>query len=148
MKTRTVVAVVIAVVAAGALFAAFWIGGYSATVTPPTPTVQTQPANPVPILTSMHVPLSSGESIGQVDLYGDRYASGTFADGEQVTVYTYADDQTLAAGVQRFGSPSDVDKYLLGPMFIVEVTGVDTGNGISFPVSVASLAKLSGTVLD
>jgi hypothetical protein len=37
-----------------------------------------QPANPVPILENIGATPGPGETIGQMDIYGDRYASGTF----------------------------------------------------------------------
>ena len=147
MRAKTVVALIIAIAVAGALFAAFWIGGYSATVAPPAPALQIKPVNPVALLAAMHVP-SGGEISGPIDTSGDQYASGTFADGEQVSVYTYTytTAQAMANDVAFFKTPSpgNADKVLLGSKFIVVVTGV----GTAFPEPPATLAHESGTVVD
>jgi hypothetical protein len=94
----------------------------------------------------MHVPIPPGVSVGSVDIYGDRYASASFADGELVTVSTYATEAAEAAGIARNSAPSDVNKLLTGALFTVTVTGVDSGSGgISFPESPALLAQETGS---
>lgn len=117
----------------------------------PVPSAPTSAAvNPVTILREMHVPLAPGVSVGQLDIYGDRYASGQFADGEQVTVYTYADITAEGESFQRNGTSTDVNKVLvgIGKLFTVVVTGVDEGgNGIVFPEPVATLAAESGSAV-
>jgi len=111
------------------------------------PTSVSTPADPVPILAEMHVPLQPGESAGRVDIYGDRYATGQFADGEQVAVYTYTNQQAESQALARNSAPSDVNKMLVGTtgMFTVTVTGVDAGSGgIVFPDSLSTLARETG----
>jgi hypothetical protein len=153
--TRRKVAAVIAAAVAASVFTLYETSGTAAAPLSRTPaaapaqSAPPMPGDPVSILESMHVPIPSSEAVGQVDIFGDRYASGSFADGEEVTVYTYADSQALARDLQQNPS-NDANKELVGTarLFTVTVTGVDTGNGISFPVPVSALAQESGTVLD
>lgn len=158
-RTRTYrkSAIVLAAAVAAAIFTLYELhGGSAASAPPPAPTqsavpaTAAVPANPVPILEKMHVPIPSGESVGQVDIYGDRYASGMFADGEQVIVYTYATAQDEVSGVKLASAylPSDSNKLLVGRLFTVGVTGVQIGsdNAFQYPESPATLAKESGAV--
>lgn len=160
-RTRTYrkSAIVVAAAVAAAIFTLYELhGGSAASAPPPAPTrsavavpaAAAAPANPVPILEKMHVPIPSGESVGQVDIYGDRYASGMFADGEQVIVYTYATAQDEVSGVKLASAylPSDSNKLLVGRLFTVGVTGVQIGsdNAFQYPESPATLAKESGAV--
>ena len=102
-------------------------------------------ANPVTVLQLMHVTVPPGVSTGQTDVYGDRYASGQFADGERVVVYTYATQTAMAAAVARLSTSSDANKLLTGNLFTVTVTGVDAGaGGISFPESLVTLSRETG----
>ena len=148
IDTRTAVIAVTVGTAALAGSVVFWVEGSVGSVAATAPTAANA-ANPVPILQRMHVPIPSGVVDGNVDIYGDRYAVGQFADGEQVAVYTYADEQAFAVGVARNSGPSDVDKLLVGKLFTITVTGVDTGGGsIGFPESVALLSRETGARID
>lgn len=120
------------------------IGTPSAAVVPSS--APSGPADPVGILMKMHVPVPPGVTADQVDIDGARYASGQFASGEQVTVDTYATWQAEQADIARNPS-NDVNKLLVGQLFTVTVTGVDGGAGISFPTSVADLARESGAAV-
>ena len=133
------------VIAAEALAQSDELRSTAATASPAEATA----ANPVSVLRQMHVPLSPGEIRGQVDIYGDRYASGQFADGEQVTVYTYVNQQAENVGVWRLGPSDDVHKLLVGNLFAVLVTGVDTGSGgVLFPQSPAAISQETGAKLE
>lgn len=150
---KTVITAIMAVVLIGVVLGVLigiamkMHGAAGAPAARPTQT-QTQAANPVTILRQLHVPIAPGVSVGQFDIYGDRYADGTFADMEQVQVYTYASMQAEEAGLARLGPSTDTNKVLVGHLFTVLVTGVDQGAGISFPTSAATLAQESGTVVE
>lgn len=82
------------------------------------------------------------------DTEGDGNASGQFANGEQVTVYTFATQAGMDAARARnegFAPASDY-KWITGRLFAVEVTGV-TGfsrGTTGFPVSPEKIATLTG----
>lgn len=150
MKRNIATAAIIAVVGIGAGAITYAASGRTSAA-PPEPhavATQVQAANPVEILRQMHVPIPAGVSVGQVDIYGDRYATAQFADLEQVTVYTYASQLAETAGIGRFGPSSDADKLLIGNLFTVTVTGVDEGGGgISFPDAPITLARETGSTI-
>lgn len=149
MRTDTRTTLIVSSIAAAAMVVGLVVGlevgqgSAVSTIATASPT-ELAAANPVPILQRMGVPLAPGVAVGQVDIYGDRYASGQFADGEQVTVYTYTTQQAENAAVARFGPPTDTNKLLVGDLFTVLVTGVDTADGISFPQSLAVLSQETG----
>lgn len=150
MKIRTTLAVVaVAAVAGVTTYVLSGVTGKAVSSTPTaSPTQTAAAANPVAVLRQMHVPLSPGEVRGQMDIYGDRYASAQFPDLEQVTVYTYADQQAENIGVWRLGPPDDAHQLLVGDLFAVLVTGVGTDSGISFPESPAVLSQETGAKLE
>lgn len=105
--------------------------------------------NPVSILKKMGVPTSA--VYGQVDIWGDRYASGNFPGGEQVTVYTFADRAAQQADNARNsgGASTDSNVVITGPGWKAVVTGALnlTASGtstITFEVSPAMLAQRAG----
>lgn len=130
--------------------------------TPPqaqvTTAIAAQPANPVVILKETGAAIPAGAVNGQRDIYGDRYASGTFGPDDcgggcvQVDVYTYASTAAMAAGEQRnnMTQPDDGHAYIAGQLFTVAVTAYPDSNG-SWSYGSANLAKIAkavhGTVL-
>lgn len=146
LRRVLLVIAILAVLAASAITAYQMSSDTPSAPTPMPGTTQTATAaNPVSILRQMHVPTS--DVVGRVDIDGDRYASGQFASGEQVTVTTYASQQAEDVAVARNPS-NDVNKLLVGYLFTVTVTGVDGARGISFPAPVAALAQASGAVAE
>ncbi len=147
-RTHRKIAAVIAAAVAATVFTMYETSGNSDAGPPvQVQAAPAQPVDPAAVLASMHVP-TDGRISGPIDTEGDQYASGSFADGEQVTVYTYTytSAQAMAADAEYFKipGPGNADRVLLGSRFIVVVTGV----GSAFPENPATLAKESGTTLD
>lgn len=120
----------------------------------PTPTVQ-QPANPVALLrpfTGCKVP--AGETVGTVDANGGLVASCDYVDnagqnGTDVTAYTVTTEGQLQQLVNSL-LPDDSHRIIVGPGFIIEVTG--DWPGYSSHLTTADIAgvaaRLHGQVRD
>ena len=85
------------------------------------------------------------------DAEGDGNASGQFSSGEQVTVYTFADQAAMdAAKARNEGfSPTSSYVWITGHLLAVEVTGVTSfeSGKTGFPVSPQKIAALTGGTL-
>lgn len=84
------------------------------------------PANPVPVLKATGATPAPGTVYGNYDVYGDRYASGSFRGGEQVIVYTCADEAAFLAEQGRVPHPDDSHGVITipGKLTVISTTGV------------------------
>jgi len=84
------------------------------------------PANPVPVLKATCATPVPGTVYGNYDVYGDRYTSGSFRGGEQVTVYTCADEAAFLAEQGRVPHPDDSHGVITipGKLTVISTTGV------------------------
>jgi len=122
------------------------------------PSVATAPAgqaaNPVPLLKRSGVPVPASVTSGEVDVYGDRYATADFPSGEEVTAWTYPDAAAKAADDAR-NPVTDSMVQIGGPpgaLWSLTVTGVSgpdatPGNTLAYPVSPASIAARVGGII-
>jgi hypothetical protein len=131
----------------GVILAVFLAGCASATSTPAaSPQDAAQAANPVPIL--KRTGAATQAVYGQVDIYGDRYASGTL-HGEDVLVYTFASPAAERADLQRNSTPRDDQVVILGHLFDVTVEGIQAVSGAwDYPVSPSVIAaRVGGSIV-
>lgn len=121
----------------------------TSTVSPSAPAVSAQPANPVTILRETGATLPAGTEVGQIDVNGDRYASASYpwpggGTGEQLTVYTYADQSAMDSAMATLAVPQDGEAFIVGHLWVMEVTAVEgsatTADGFYYQVSPKILA--------
>jgi hypothetical protein len=98
------------------------------------------PANPVPLLRATGATPDPGEILGSTDVEGDRYASGSYPDGETISVYTFASTADQAADLARNDIPSDAHAIITTPLVDYYVTAVDGVDGYTFTVTPAQIA--------
>jgi hypothetical protein len=95
----------------------------------------------VPLLAATGATPDPGETLGSTDIYGDRYASGSYPDGEQVTVYTFTTIDAQAADLARNGTPSDTHAVIRANLANVYVTPVGAlAGGYVYAVTPAQIA--------
>ena len=87
------------------------------------------PANPVPLLRRAGADVPAGVTAGQVDIYGDRYATGTYPGGEEITVYTFASVTAERADLVRNGTPQDGRATIVGHLYDIGAVAVQTNSG-------------------
>jgi hypothetical protein len=100
-------------------------------------------ANPVPILATTGVSVSGVTASG--DAWGDLYASGSYADGEQVTAYTFATAADENRAIELNSGVNDPSTMVCtGHLFQLFIQGVETTKAWTWPVPVATIAQRTG----
>ena len=109
------------------------------------PSAPVATANPVRLLRLAGAGVPAGVSAGLVDIYGDRYATGTYRGGEQIVADTYATAAAERADVARNGTPQDGHALIQGDLFDIEVLAVQgASGGYAWSVSPARIAARVG----
>jgi hypothetical protein len=144
---RTVTAC-LAAGSAAAVLALTACGGTPASTTTPA-TAAAAPANPVTVLKATGATPPPGTVYGTHDVYGDRMASGSFPDGDSVTVYASGSTAAFQAEENRVSGLVDDDTGVVVIPRELTVIIIDAYHGLGngSPAAAVIAAKVHGLVI-